>query len=231
MKHIERFSEAWNSSPSYKVTLVASTIEVLKSSLGKFWPAYFLAIIAILFFPALVFWNEIKLDPPLFVTEWLKLVIEGIIFFFVLEIVRHRSLSFTAHRYLINFVSVNYFIPIRGVVDSIRSFREALERHIPADASQNIKSARDKWDLVEHALTDDALSRLPTEGGIVSWLLKNRNELAPKRCGAILKSLATVQYRESLNQSELDELLSRLEVFLGSITSLFGDEVSVGDRS
>jgi len=220
MKHIERFSEPWNSLPSHKVTLLESAIAVFKSSLGKFWPIYLFFILFILFLPVGIFRNEIRLDPSLFVTEWLKLIIEGIIFFFVLEIVRHRSLSFTAHRFLVNFVITNCCIPIREVIDSVQQFRKELVDRNQTAANKSIKLARDKWYIVEHALSHDSLSRLPSDEGITQWLLKNRTMLEPELCSAILRSLGSVQYAESLNESQLEDLLSRLHRFLDSVETL-----------
>jgi len=220
MKHIERFSKPWNESPSRKVTFTESAYAVLKSSLGRFWPISLLSLFTIVFLPALIFINDIKLDRPLFVTEWLKLSIEGIIFFFILEIVRHRSLSFTARQLLLTFVTIYYVGPIQDVIGSLKHFREALESHNSTEAIQSVTVARQKWNIIEYALSENAISHLSNEGEVMLWLLKHRHELEPRRCNAILRSLSTVQNFSSLNVSEFEELLNRLEAFSNSIKSL-----------
>jgi hypothetical protein len=108
MKEIEHSSPPWNDAPSRRDAFLESTLAVLRSSLGKRWPVSLLGFGLVMFFPTLIFrflWKEITLEPALFVTEWLHLTIEGVFFFFILEIIRHRSLSATANQAMIDFVS------------------------------------------------------------------------------------------------------------------------------
>ncbi len=228
MKHIEHYPEILNPSPSQQPTFFSSALAVLKSSFGKLWPISLLTLFIAVFLPVVIFINEIKLDPPLFVTEWLKLIIEGIIFFFILEIVRHRSMSFTARQLLRNFVMMSYVGPTQGVVEALKHFREALEKRTSTDSIQSITVAWHKWHIVEQALSNDTISHLSTEGEIVVWLLKNRDELEPQKCNSILKSLSAVQDYESLNQDEFAELLNRLERFLKAINPVYSKAGSLG---
>jgi len=91
--------------------------------------------------------------------------------------------------------------------------------------------ARNKWNTIEHALSDEAISRLPSEQNIGIWLMQKREELEPERCSAILRSLSSVQYITNLNHSELQELRTRLGAFQSSISKLYNNSHSHGGKS
>ncbi|MGH9971441.1 MAG: hypothetical protein ACREBG_27105 [Pyrinomonadaceae bacterium] len=171
MKHIEFSSEPWNPSPSKYGTLFESAVAVLKSSLGTSWGVTLLAILTIVVLPIPVFYllNKIQFDPASFVTEWLKLTVEGIIFFFILEIVRHRSLSFTARQLLITFVATNYIIPLQGMIESLRHFHDGLLGNASFEPIPTITSVRHHWNVVKYALSDSALANLPVGGELIVW--------------------------------------------------------------
>src|SRR5262245_14526351 len=79
-------------------TFIESAKSVFSSHLGHRWPLKLLILLAIVFWPVLAYWESIRLDPSLFVTEWLKLSVEGIVIFLILDIIRHRSLSVSARQ-------------------------------------------------------------------------------------------------------------------------------------
>jgi hypothetical protein len=216
MKEIERSSAAWNPSPSSRVTLIDSALAVLKSSLGTRWPLFLFFLLLVMIGPSLFcrfVLNDVTLDPPLFVTEWLHLSIEGVFFFFILEIVRHRSLSSTARQSLHDFVSWNYVIPLERLIPSLKRSREPLERKESLDT---LTSASDDWTIIRHALSDEALNRLPNDSALPVWILSHRAALDPTRCTALLNSLNS----GSLKPQEFDELLGRLQKLLTSAERL-----------
>lgn len=220
MKHIEHHPEPLNPFPSREATLRRAALAVLKSSFGKFWPVYLLLLLLVVFGPTIYFWHEIRLEPAEFVTEWLKLSIEGVLLFFILEIVRHRSLSANARELLLNSLTANYILPLQEVTASLKGFRDSLVAHDQVESGRFILRARANWRLLEHALSNDFLSRLPAETGAGPWLLKSRDALNAERCGNILKSMATVRDPEHLNVGEFDDLAGRLEKFLDDVRSL-----------
>jgi hypothetical protein len=220
MKHIEQHPEPVNPFPSREATLRRAAVAVLKSSFGKFWPYYLLFLLLVVFGPAVYFRHEIRLEPAGFVTEWLKLSIEGVLLFFILEIVRHRSLSANARELLLKSLTANYILPLQEVIDSLKGFRDSLKAHGLAESEQSILHARTNWRLVEQALSNDFLSRLPAETGAWPKMLKSRDALNAERCGNILKSMAQVRDPEHLNVIEFDDLSGRLERFLHEVRSL-----------
>src|SRR6185295_5696858 len=131
MKEIEHSSPPWNDSPSNHGEFLESILAVLKSSLGKQWPVWLIGFALVMFLPTLVFrfvLKEIVFEPAHFVMEWIHLSIEGVFFFFVLEIIRHRSMSVTAHQSMINFVKWNYVTPTRRLIAALKHSREPLEQ-------------------------------------------------------------------------------------------------------
>ena len=219
MTHIEHDSEAWNTQPSTSVRLLASAVEVLRSSLGRFWPFFLTLLVVVMLLPALVFGllGRVRLDPALFVTEWIHLTIEGMFFFFILEIVRHRSLASTSRESLIAFVSLNYLDPIQDLIASLRQSQEA-QPETDTNYIQTLAIAGNAWAIIEHALSDDALNHLPKREALVVWIISNRNALDLQRCAAILQSLNA----GNRNHEELRELLQRLEAFRVSAKRLCG---------
>jgi hypothetical protein len=128
MTHIEHESEPWTPPAARPVNLLTSGVEVLKSSLGRHWQLKVFVLVLMVLMPSILFRlnHKIEFDSALFVTEWLHLSIEGIFFFFILEIVRHRSLSFTAHESMVRFLTRNYEQPVQVLLDSMKNFRELL---------------------------------------------------------------------------------------------------------
>lgn len=222
MKHIEFSSEAWNPVPSKYGTLFESAVAVLKSSLGTRWAVSLLVILTIVVLPIPIFYflNEIRFDPASFVTEWLKLTVEGIIFFFILEIVRHRSLSFTARQLLINFIATHYVIPLQSMIAALEQFREGLLGNTSLQPISAITTARHHWDIVKHALSDSALANLHIDGDLLVWMQNHRSALDVRRCDAIVSSLSSVQSADSMNPREFEELCKRLETFLHSTSRI-----------
>jgi hypothetical protein len=222
MKHIEYSSEAWNTSPTQTGASFESTIAVLKSSLGKRWPLSLGLLIIVVFLPVpvFIFISKIRLDPALFVTEWLRLTIEGLLFFFILEIVRHRSMSFTARTRLSSFVAFSYLAPIQGVIESLENFRQKLESNNAGAATESITDAREKWRFIEQNLSDSALYHLTPNEEVISWLLRCRNELQLERCTKIMESLSRAQMVGDLNQGEFGEIIAKLQIFLTKMKSI-----------
>src|SRR5205823_3125744 len=147
--------------PSRRGEFLESTFAVLKSSLGRRWPVWLLGFGLVMFSPTLIFRfvrKEITLEPGLFVTEWLHLTIEGVFFFFILEIIRHRSMSSTAHRAMINFVTWNYIIPSQRLIAALKRSREPLER---AQLIETLRAATEAWTSLTRSLSDDVLHHLP----------------------------------------------------------------------
>ena len=233
MKELECLPPSGSLSHAPKGTFLESAAAVLLSSLGKFWPVSLLGLLSIVFLPAIicVYYHFIKIDPGMFVTEWVKISIEGILLFFILEIVRHRSVCFTARRALLNFVTFNYLIPIQGMIEFLKNFQVGLEKGAANDTTQNITSARQRWSVIEHALSDEALYRLPSEAEAAFLLSQWRSALGLKRCNDILRSLSTVQHLEKLNQAEFKELLKRLESFSNTVRNHYGYEDFLRERS
>lgn len=202
--------------PSKRVNLFTSAREVLRSSLGRFWPLFLLLLVVVMLGPTIiyVFAGKIELDPALFVTEWLHLSIEGVFFFFILEIVRHRSLSFTAHQSLVRFVTLNYEGPATVIIDSIEQFSKVLNGDQSIDRNEMLGRAWSNWAVLERALSDDALKLLPSTAALEVWLM--RNSLKLERRKALLNSISSVRYAGELVQAEYDEFLRALGEFLNS---------------
>lgn len=209
-----------NPAPSREVTLRHAASAVLKSSFGKFWPVYMLVIFGVVLGPAYIFRHEIRLEPAEFVTEWLKLSIEGVLIFFILEIVRHRSLSATARGLLLNYLTATYILPLQESLNSLKSFRESLEGGDQTESARSITSARNNWRLIENALSGAFLSRIPGEAETSSKLLRSREALKPDRCNNIMRSLSNVRDPERLHRADFDELVGLLENFLRDVKSL-----------
>lgn len=218
MKEIERSSPPWNDSPSKRGAFFESTLAVLESSLGKRWPAWLLGFGVVMFFPTLLFgffWKEITLEPGLFVTEWLHLTIEGVFFFFILEIIRHRSMSATAYQAMVNFVSWNYVFPAQRLIAALKRSRLPLEEE---QLIETLSSAAEAWTTLQRALSDDVLNHLPNDARLSPWIIDNRVKLDIKRCAMVLTSLNAGTLREN----DYEKLVGGLDAFLLSAQRLAG---------
>ena len=218
MKEIEHSSPPWNDSPSRRGEFFESTLAVLRSSLGRRWPAWLIGFAVVMFSPTLLFrflWKEIELEPGHFVTEWLHLTIEGLFFFFILEIIRHRSMSATAYQAMVNFVSWNYILPTQRLIASLKASRESLEGE---QLIATLSSAAEAWTNLERALSDSVLNHLPNDARLSPWIIDHRVRLDMKRCALMLASLNA----GTLRQRDYESFVERLEAFLQSAQSLAG---------
>jgi hypothetical protein len=214
MTHIEHESAPWTEPVIKEVSLLDSAVHVLKSSLGARWGLKIVLLAIIVLIPGFVLFitHRIEFDPALFVTEWLHLSIEGIFFFFILEIVRHQSLSFSAHQSMVHFVTVNYEKPIARLLESIRVFRHALSENSRIELNKSVNNAWGSWTVVNRGLSDQAIRLLPGTAALEVWSM--RNDLRPERCGSLLASILGAKHPRELDQSEYEELLAALERFL-----------------
>jgi len=219
MTHIEHDSDPWVPPSPKPVNLLTSAVEVLKSSLGEYWQFKVFLLVVGLLTPSIVFSlaHKIEFEPAEFVTLWLHLSIEGIFFFFILEIVRHRSLSFTAHESMVRFLTRNYEQPVQVLLVSIKDFRNLLCDRT-GDLPATVKSAWRNWSIIKTGLSDEALRHLPGSAALEVWSM--RNDLRPTRCGDLLGSILGANNPSELDNAEYTELLTALENFLNSIKHL-----------
>jgi hypothetical protein len=227
MKDIERTSPPWNDVPSKRGEFLESTLAVLQSSLGSRWPVWLIAFAVVMFLPTLIFrfvFKEIVLEPGLFVTEWLHLTIEGLFFFFILEIIRHRSMSVTAHHAMVNFVTWNYVVPTQRLIVALKRSREPLERR---ELVETLRAATEAWSSLRRALSDDVLSHLPADESLPVWIRDNRYKLDIAQCELMLTSLNA----STLKGIDHEKLVGRLDAFLTSAQSLAGIRQSIKERS
>lgn len=220
MMHIERPSKSQSPVSTNRNSFIDSALEVLQPALGEHWRIVIPALIAIVFAPVLIFCHEITFDPALFVTEWLKISIEVIVFFFVLEVVRHRMESSDAKQALIANLTSNYLGPVRAAVVCLKGFQEAAGKSLEQNAIESLEMARHNWKALEQALSYDTLKPFNVDAALISWFINTRNELNIQACGAIFQSLSTFGQSKRYNTADLQQLLSRLETFMHSIEEL-----------
>ena len=192
---------------------------VLRSHLGKRWGIPLLVVLAIVFWPLGFYWKSIQFDPALFVTEWLKLSVEGVLLFLILEIVRHRSTTFVLRETNRNLLMVTYLKPSSSMLTALQAAQDYLRKNDVANASSLIHTAWRAWKTVDQALSDKSIGAVHDES-MRNGLLNFRLALKPVRCESLLKSLRAAHKIKEFNQSELQELIDRSENLVSDLNTL-----------
>lgn len=195
-----------------------SARSVLRSHLGRTWPASALGLLVLIFWPIIVYWNSIRIDPAKFVEEWVKLGIGGVLLFLILEIMRHRSLEARGSELLASTLLGTYIAPTGLAIKALENFLHKLERG-ETGYENNVESAWLAWEEVERALSDNFI--LSTVRGDLRFrLVQLRGELDPARCRSLLSSLRATRGPDDFNRMEYDDLLRRMELFHVGVSSL-----------
>jgi hypothetical protein len=190
---------------------------VLQSHLGKRWLLSLLALAVIVFWPIAAFWRVIALEPARFTEEWIKLAAEGVLLFFLLEIMRHRSASVVARRSVGSLIAA-YEQPLEQLMNSLRALKARVGEKNDAEFTSLAREASRAWSTLERGLSDEFIHRLPE--GLRTTLLIHRLELKPERCTSILRSIRAAERTKQINLDELSELIGRCENLLTAFISL-----------
>lgn len=193
---------------------------VLKSHLGGRWlPLKLLLLSALIFWPVIAYRESIEFDRPLFVSEWLKVSLEVVLLFLILDVVRHRSISFTLRQSTHRILLTGYVMPVRTVVTALRTFRQNVEERDMEKAVTILRIAWQAWKALEFALSDESIKALPYEY-MRSEIVRCRLELGPPLCESVLTSLLALRQPTEFIVSEFEDLLSRFETFLTALGGL-----------
>lgn len=204
----------------YDVGYIDSFKKVVESHFGDRWlPLKLAGLIVLVFWPVAAYWDSIKFNRSLFVTEWLKIIFEGILLFLILEIVRHRSVAFDARQTVDRILLTNYAVPARTIITALKTFRQDVGKGDMQAAASVLRSAWRAWKAVEFALSDVSIQSLPYDH-LRNLLLRCKLELKPARCESILTSLRAMRSPDELVGDELEEfeeLLDRYTAFLAAM--------------
>lgn len=172
MKEIERHANPSNLVPTSDPTLFQSMIAVLTSSFGGKWFLSLVLIAVVILWPVAVFFEKIKLDPPHFVTDWLKVTIEGIIFYFVLEVVRHRSMSFTSRQLFHDSVRSLFLVPLRELAGSLAHLQKVLTTGTSSEVHHAVALVVSDWKLMRRMLERATSGLVPMAKSSEAWFEK-----------------------------------------------------------
>jgi hypothetical protein len=210
-----------------EVSFFVSAKAVLKSHLGGRWlPFKLLFLSALVFWPVFAYRKSIEFDRPLFVSEWLKLTLEVVLLFLILEIVRHRSISFALRQSTHRILLTSYVVPVRTIITALRAFRQCVDQGDLKNGALILRAAWQAWKALEFALSDESIKSLPYEY-MRSQLVRCRLELKPAGCGSILMSLLAMRQPMEFNAGEFEDLLSRYEGFLTALDGIGEDNGSL----
>lgn len=214
-----------------KIDIFTSAATIFKQYFGRFWTIFPLVLLAVAFWPILAFRKLIVFNPAAFVTEWVKISVEVVLLFLIIEIVNHRNTTRNENQSLHSLMMANYIAPGKRMIELLNIFRKELESDDSAEATRAVLAVCDDWSIIENALAYDHLSTFHGEREIAVQLLQKRNKLDPTRCKSILNSLTTDLSPESFNEGEFKELLERLEAFRDDVKSLLATPSILGGRS
>lgn len=180
-----------------------------KEFLGdKYWKGI-LIIVIIIFWPLIVFWDEVRLDEAKFVEEWIKIGIIGLIIFFILEIFNYIRLS---NQVEINFKNQIQFIllnPLKRIDDYLSELEHPNATGSNDQISYISNEIRCNWDKLRLKIYsinfDDQLLIKYKEryDSIVDELDINQNEQVIRRLASKFKSVP-------VTENEINELKQRI---------------------
>lgn len=214
--HLDQAETGTASAPVTEPNLFESAKAVLRTHFGARWPLKLPLLFALVFWPLVTFWQSIKLDRAMFVTEWIKLSTESVIIFLILDILRHRSLSASmresSHRLLV----VGYVVPARTIITGLHAFHQHVDQGDMTTASEYLQKSLEAWKALEFSLSDAAIQSLPSEE-LRTQLVRSRFKLKPARCDSILKTFRAMRNKSEFNPDEFNELTDRFENFVKAI--------------
>lgn len=196
------------------VSFAEAAKAVVQSHMGGRWlPFKLTALVALIFWPVLFYRELIRFNAALFVSEWLKLAIEGVLLFLILEIIRYRSSSFALRESTERLLTTSYINPLRTLLRTLHDARKEIELQQMDQASAQLRLAWRAWKALEFALSDEAIQYLHNDD-VRNELLRARLELKPAHCESVLASLRAIRQSNEFTSVEFEEVVDRFEVFL-----------------
>lgn len=191
--------------------------QVLESHITRNWIISLAVLVAIIVWPIAMFWNAVRFDPAKFVEEWIKLSVEGLLIFLLLEIMRHRSLAVAAKTGIDRLLST-YIASAEEIKIALQQTQHAIDEDHVESVGELLQAVAASWRTLAHGLSDEFIHSLPEH--LRTRLLAVRLKLKPQRFESLLKSLRVAHSVEEYNRSELQELLERSDRMIRGLLQL-----------
>lgn len=196
---------------------LSSIKTVMEEYLGRRWPLALALLAVFVLWPLPAFWGGLSFQPHRFTEEWLKLSVNGLVLFLVLETFRARSASTRQARVADQWVAESLDRPLTALCETLAGVPAARDDLQRQKTAQDIEA---NWCRLREAV----------QGGAGPALLKDEageafrravQQLDPVRCDSLVQGLLPGGLLGSAsNPVEFDELRARLGAFAAAVKTL-----------
>ena len=188
---------------------------VLRELFGRAWLLSLFILLAVIFWPVLLFLPGLAFDPVAFTEEWVKLSATGLLIYLILDILQARRTTEREQAALTDMFLTFFLHPWQELQEHLLLLRQATDHH-DTDIRDKIRSL---WLMIDYSCTAQSLALIsdsPLRSNLVRLIAKTDLE----RCRAIALSLANSTSSSAVDELELNELIDRAAQHISTLLHL-----------